>query len=518
MKKVKMAMGAVLVGVLISIPLYIFKEDSKNDFMKSSSDRDRYDYHLRANTDSWKGYKVFCGDVLQNMLRNKRIRLECKDDKANYDERMSSLKDGDIEFAVLEVGSYVIEGEKYNYPASIIMGIDTSYQGDSLIANKKYIPNIDALRNNPNTKIALTLKSPSEMFAKIASTHFDLAVFENSNNLIESDGAEDAMKKLLKGEVQAAMVWEPYRSIALKDPNMVEIINTKDAQDTIVDVLSVNRKFGEENPEIVKTVLASYFKALKYYKDNPDELISEIKSDEDSKNMSEDEIKQMIVGIHWMTLTENCEKWFACDPSNWSAKMEIVDTAKMTLGVWQKFGDIKGNPFPNSDPYNLVNSEYIADLYMNGLGDSDDKSGLVNSLEKEFSVWSKSDWDKAKNFGKLKVSPIKFAKDSELRVSSKNSVDEVADKLKHYPNFRLRIEGHTSTLGNKDLKLAISQDRADWVKRYLEITHDIDPDRMLSVGYGAKKPLKLKMDETEFKKSYQARLARVEIHLVQETY
>jgi outer membrane protein OmpA-like peptidoglycan-associated protein len=518
MTKLKIALGVVVVSTLLSVPLYFMKESNDNDLMKSSSDRDRYDHHLVANTDSWKGYKVFCGDVLQNMLRNKRIRLECKDDKANYQERMKALKNNDIQFAVLEVGSYVIEGEAYDYPASIIMGIDTSYQGDSLVANKNSIPNIDALRKNPNTKVALTLKSPSEMFAKIATTHFDLEVFRNSNNLIESDGAKDAMKKLLKGEVQAAMLWEPYRSIALKDPNMVEIINTKDAQDTIVDVLGVNRRFAEENPEIVKTVLASYFKALKYYKDSPSELIAEIKSDPDTKGMSDKEIQQMVDGIHWMSLTENCEKWFACDPTNWSAKMEIIDTATMTLSVWQSFGDINGNPFPNEDVYNLVNGEYLADLYVNGLGDSDDKTSLMNSLEKDFSVWSKSDWDKSKNFGKLKVSAIKFSKNAELRSSSKDSVDEVAQKLKHYPNFRLRIEGHTSSLGNKKLKVGISQERADWVKRYLEITYNIDPDRMLAQGFGAKKPLKLRMNETEFKKSYQARLARVEIHLIQETY
>ena len=89
--------------------------------------------------------------------------------------------------------------------------------------------------------------------------------------MIESEGAQDAMKKLLKGEVDAAVIWEPYRSIALQDKNMVEIISTKDAQDTIVDVLAVEREFGEDNPDLVKTVLVSYFKALKHYKENPNE-------------------------------------------------------------------------------------------------------------------------------------------------------------------------------------------------------------------------------------------------------
>jgi outer membrane protein OmpA-like peptidoglycan-associated protein/ABC-type taurine transport system substrate-binding protein len=518
MNKLKLAMGLVVISAMASVPLYFMKENQKTELVKSSSDAERYDHHLKVNTDSWKGYKVICGNVIKNMLRQKRIRLECVDDKANYADRMKAIKNGDSQFAVLEVGSYVIEGEPFDYPLSIIMGIDTSFQGDALIANKNNIPNIDSLRDNPNTKVALTMKSPSEMFAKIATTHFDLDVFRDTNNLIESDGSKDAMMMLLKGEVPAAVLWEPYRSIALKDPNMVEIISTKDAQDTIVDALGVSRKFGEENPAIVKTVLVAYFKALKYYKDNPSELIKEIKSDADTKGMTDKDIKKMVAGIHWMNLTENCEKWFACDATNFSANMEIIDTANMTLGVWQSFGDITGNPFPSKDVYNIVNGEYISDLYMNGLGDSDDKSVIVNSLEKEFSSWTEKDWNNAKEFGKLKNKSVTFSKNSQLRMSSKDSIDEIASKLKHYPNFRIRIGGHTGTLGDKDKKLSISKERAEWVKRFLQVTYNIDEDRIQAVGYGGKNPLNLKMGETEYSKGYQSRLSRVDVYLIQETY
>jgi len=518
MKKLMIALGIVIFGLLLSIPLHFMKENNKNDLLTNSSDVERYDHHIKVNTDSWKGYKILCGDVMKNMLRQKRIRFECIDDKANYTERMKNLKSQKTQFAVLEVGSYVIEGADFNYPASIIMGIDTSFQGDSVVANKNSIPNIDALREANNAKIALTLKSPSEMFSKIVSTHYDLKVFEDSNNMIESDGAKDAMKKLLKGEVDAAVIWEPYRSIALQDKNMVEIISTKDAQDTIVDVLAVEREFGEDNPDLVKTVLVSYFKALKHYKENPSELIEEIKDDQDTKGMSTANIEKMVEGIHWINLTENCAKWFACDSSDWSAKHEVIDTIKMTLEVWNSFGDINGNPLPNQDAYNIVNGEYLADLYTNGIIEEDPNQNLVNSLEKNFSPWSDSDWKMAKSFGKLKNDPVKFTKNSELRESSKEAIDDIATKLKHYPNFRIMIYGHTGTLGDQDKKLGISQERAEWVKRYLQITYNIDEDRIKAIGLGGTKPIKLKRNENEHSRAYQAKLSRVEVYLIQESY
>lgn len=518
MKKLAIAGFVIAIGLLVAIPVHFLKENKDENLISSSSDMERYDHHIKVNTDSWKGYKILCGDTMKNMLRQKRIRFECIDDKANYTQRMENLKNGDSQFAVLEVGSYVIEGADFNYPASIIMGIDTSFQGDAVIANKNMIPDIDTLREKENAKVALTLKSPSEMFSKIVSTHYDLKIFENQNNMIESDGAKDAMKKLLKNEVQAAVLWEPYRSIALQDPNMTEIISTKDAQDTIVDVLSVERKFGEENPELVKTVLVSYFKTLKYYKENPDILIKEIEGDHDTKGMSTANIEQMVEGIHWINLTENCSKWFACDSSDWSAKMEIIDTINMTLDVWNTFGDIQGNPLPKQDPYNIVNGEYLVDLYKNGMFADDSNSSMINSLEKQFSSWSDEEWDKAKSFGKLKNSPVKFTKNSELRQSSKEAIDDIATKLKHYPNFRIKVYGHTGTLGDQDKKLSVSQERAEWVKRYLQITYNIDEDRIRAIGLGGSKPIKLKRNENEHSRAYQSKLSRVEVYLIQESY
>lgn len=518
MNNVKIAMGVVLVGALLTVPLYFMKETSKEELLSSSSDTERYDHHIKVNTDSWKGYKVLCGDIMRNQLRQKRIRFECIDDNANYTQRMEDLKSKKSQFSVLEVGSYVIEGASYDYPASIIMGIDTSFQGDALIANKNLIPDIDTLREKTNTKVALTLKSPSEMFGKIISTHYDLKIFENSNNMVESNGAKDAMKKLLKGEAPAAVLWEPYRSIALQDPNMVELISTKDAQDTIVDVLAVERSFGENNPDLVKTILVTYFKTLKYYKDNKNELIKEIASDKDTQGMSDNDIQKMVEGIHWINLSENCEKWFACDTSNWSVKMEIIDTIKMTMNVWMKSGDLDDNPLPKKDPYNIVNGEYLTDLFKNGVMDGEDTTNVINSLEKDFSPWSDKEWDSAKNFGKLKNKPVEFTKKSELRMSSKESIDEIATMLKHYPNFRIKIYGHTGTLGDAENKIRISKERADWVKRYLELTYSIDSDRIKTIGEGGKKPLPLKNGETEFKRSYQSRLSRVEVYLIQETY
>jgi outer membrane protein OmpA-like peptidoglycan-associated protein len=55
-----------------------------------------------------------------------------------------------------------------------------------------------------------------------------------------------------------------------------------------------------------------------------------------------------------------------------------------------------------------------------------------------------------------------------LDVPEKEKLDAMVSRLKHYPTFRILVEGHTSFLGDADANKALSQDRADAVVRYLD--------------------------------------------------
>ena len=66
MKKLMIALGIVIFGLLLSIPLHFMKESNESNLLTNSSDVERYDHHIKVNTDSWKGYKILCGDVMKN--------------------------------------------------------------------------------------------------------------------------------------------------------------------------------------------------------------------------------------------------------------------------------------------------------------------------------------------------------------------------------------------------------------------------------------------------------------------
>ena len=197
--------------------------------------------------------------------------------------------------------------------------------------------------------------------------------------------------------------------------------------------------------------------------------------------------------------------------------MKIVDTLEKANKLWYEFDILDENVFPQEDAYTLINSEFIHDLMKNGVG-LYSSADLENPLEKEFEAKTLAEWNKLKDFAKLKQRKILFVKNNQLRLTSREAIDELAKDLEHYPNYRLRIEGHTGTLGDASKNKIISESRAEWVKRYLTQTYNVDEDRILTVGFGGEKPLKRSNGVGEFSRGYQAKLPRVSIVLMQEEY
>jgi OmpA-OmpF porin, OOP family len=86
---------------------------------------------------------------------------------------------------------------------------------------------------------------------------------------------------------------------------------------------------------------------------------------------------------------------------------------------------------------------------------------------------------------------IKFATGSAKIVGAESQqiLSEVAQALKDNPQIKkIRIEGHTDSVGNDNTNLTLSDNRAKSVMSAL-IKLNVDPGRMEAVGYGETKPI-----------------------------
>ncbi|MBN2619670.1 OmpA family protein [candidate division WOR-3 bacterium] len=76
-----------------------------------------------------------------------------------------------------------------------------------------------------------------------------------------------------------------------------------------------------------------------------------------------------------------------------------------------------------------------------------------------------------------------------LRPESYLILNEAAAILVNHPEIRVEIHGHTCSLGSDSYNMKLSDARANSVRDYLVMKHDINPARLSAKGYGETQPV-----------------------------
>jgi outer membrane protein OmpA-like peptidoglycan-associated protein/ABC-type nitrate/sulfonate/bicarbonate transport system substrate-binding protein len=508
---------------LLPLIVELFEESQQ----KETSDAKAIKGKILVGVDNWIGYFPLCSQEMRKRMRRSGYNLQCEDDNADYKARMQRLEDGELHFAVATIDSYILNGSKLNYPGTIISVIDESKGGDAIVAWKDKLNNLDALKARDSYKIAFTPNSPSEHLLKSLAVHFDVPSLMGANTdwRVETNGSQDALKILMDKQADAAVLWEPDVSRALQNKNIVKLLGTEDTNKLIVDILLVNRKFSQREPEAVSVLLNQYFRTLKYYRDNPQKFLQDAA---EYTNVESPVIKTMLAGVDWISLSQNSLFWYGTASLGSAPTEGLVDAIESTARILMDHGDYTNNPIPDGDPYRLINSQFVSELFSAGVGttqfgqsgigqnnDRDADPKAESSLEKPFDKLTDAQWEALREIGTLKIRPIVFQSGvDELTYDGKAELDKAAENLEHYPNFRIVIKGHTGTRGDAKANEILSQDRAESVARYFNVTYGIDVDRLRPIGLGSSQPLPQKPGESS--RAYNYRLPRVEIFLVTE--
>ncbi|MCI5209371.1 MAG: nitrate ABC transporter substrate-binding protein, partial [Candidatus Electrothrix sp. ATG2] len=479
---------------------------------------------VRLALDNWIGYFPLRSNEMKSQMRRSGWNLLWTDDKADYGARMEQLHKGEIDVAVATVDSFLLNAAGFGFPGSVVAVIDESKGGDAIVARKKKAENLDSLKASKSLKIAFTPNSPSHHLLKTAADHFNVPELlpADKHNRIETEGSEGALKELLSGKADIAVLWEPDVSRALAEKGIVKLLGTEDTERLIVDILLVNRDFIQEAPEAVEVLLRSYFKVLKKYRDNPDLLEEDVVEE---TGLAKKSAQAMLQGVRWITLTENCEQWFGLSRSGGQAREMLSDTIESAATTLVHAGDFTSSPVPDQNPYRLIKSSYLQELYEKGMSGFTKQGGNgggggapgVDSLTARFSPLDAAAWKRLREVGTLKIEPIIFQHGStELDLFAGEVINEAVARLKHYPNFRVVIRGHTGLRGDPEQNRLLSQQRADAVAAFLQEKFHLDSNRLRAVGYGAERPLPRLAGES--KRTYEQRLLRVEIVLVREEF
>ena len=510
----KTAFFILVIGVVVA-GVWRFVEPIIADMEQAqTSDASGKKGTIHIGVDGWVGYFPLCSPEIKKRLYRAGYGIKCVDDAADYNDRFRKLKKGEYEFAVATVDSYLLNGESFDYPGPIVTVIDESKGGDAIIALKSKISSLDALKSSKQFKIAFTPDSPSHHLIKAISSHFDIQSLRDKSFHVETDGSEAALKALLNKEVDVAVVWEPEVTKALSNKEVVRLLGTEDTKHLIVDILIASQKTVKNDPALVKLLLKEYYRTLKYYRDHNDELIDDIK---DYYSVSSKQANALLKGVRWASLIENVRDWYGISDQSYSDEaliMSIESAVDILLGN----SDFRSNPIPDEDPYRLVNSQFVEELNKLFVSNTGFKGqgATASNQNITFEPLTFAQWNRLDTIGSLKTRHIVFVSGtSDLTREGKTQIDEQITDLNHYPNFRIEVRGHSGLRGDKKANQVLSQERADAVLRYIDITHGVTANRARAIGFGSTQPLAKRSGESS--RRYNYRLPRVEIKLVRET-
>lgn len=82
-------------------------------------------------------------------------------------------------------------------------------------------------------------------------------------------------------------------------------------------------------------------------------------------------------------------------------------------------------------------------------------------------------------------------------------LDRIAEWLKQHPEVNLMIEGHCDERGSNEYNMALGEQRALSVRRYL-ISLGIEPNRLFTISYGEEKPIDPRHNEEAWAKNRRA--------------
>lgn len=475
----RLVVAVVWVGIVIALAVaakFFLLPQVQVKLQEETGSDSKYKEEIKIHLDSFTGYAVLRSNVLKKSLQERGIRLTLKDDEADYEARTAGLADGSIDLAVFTIDSFLTTGAKLgNFPATIVLVIDETKGADAIVAYKSGLKSLQDL-DDPVARMVLTPKSPSEFLARTVVAHFSLP------NLapqwwIEAEGAEDVynkFRKASKSEKRAYVLWEPFVSKALEDPEAHRLLDSSKLEGYIVDVLVARRQFLKDRPELVRALVEDYLRAtfsFEHRQGGLTELVNEDLKVTGSAGLGAAQVEALVKGIEWKNTLENYA-YFGLLPREGSGGPQLLEDMIANISqVLVSTGALAQDPVQGTSN-TLYYDKLLADLkkddfhpgrkvnILKGMGTGGGEEEVMHA-GKALAELRDDQWPTLIPVGELKIKPITFARGTaRINLQSKRDLEELAKKLASWPRYYLMVRGNVRKEGDPKANLALAQERA----------------------------------------------------------
>ena len=434
---------------------------------------------LRVAIFTWGGYapgfyfnEGFSATNASRFTKEYGINVEfilIDDFAANRDAWIS----GDVDIIGTTADALPIEMEGLSdFQPKIICQVDWSRGGDAIIAKR----GINSINDLKGKRVVFTPMTPSQTFL--------LWMLEAANLTLEDieavpvASAIDAATVYRDKSIDAAVVWSPDDEAAVNDVPGTKILqSTREASHIIADVLLAKKTWIDDNEELLAKFYEGWMKGAAEINSSESNFKKAVKIMSEGTSYPEEYTLTSISNVRLCTHGDNLN-FFGKNVNYKGITGEALYT-KMSA-VYSDLG-LAENPYPYS--WRMVSYPNIissAQLF----GPEHDAEG-----KKVFDP--ATDEDKDLQAIASKPISINFATGQyELSVNAKRSIDEnFAPLAKAFANSRVRVEGNTDNVGDRQYNIRLSEQRANTVTKYLQETYGMDFSRFVIVGNGPDKPV-----------------------------
>lgn len=182
-----------------------------------------------------------------------------------YSDSLSALASGKVDANSQTLSDTLAPASKGIKLKAVLVN-DNSNGGDGVVVK----PSINSVKDLKGKKVATELGTVDHL---LMLTALEKAGLAEKDVAYTNMTVNDAGPAFISGNLDAAVLWEPFLSKAVQEGKGKLLFSSKDTPGLIPDLLVFKEEITKNRPEDVKKIINAWFDALDYWKANPEESL-----------------------------------------------------------------------------------------------------------------------------------------------------------------------------------------------------------------------------------------------------
>ncbi|NCG21064.1 MAG: OmpA family protein [Rhodobacterales bacterium] len=374
--------------------------------------------------------------------------------------------------------------------ARTIMVVDNTQGADAIISKDGAIKRIEDLAGK---RIALLEFTPSHGMVIDAVENSSLSARKKQailNNLVMvnvEEGTAGVRSVLESGNADAAALWDPDLSLAMRIPGAHVVYSTKTATNLIYDVIVCDTRYlTAENRPAYQRFVNGWMKGVDAAKADPRAAVEALKQTEEffavlAKDEGDKFVQDLFDGLVWTGIEDNIRILGLAGGTN-----QYERVYRRFDGIYRGVGALANPNAPVINPQDSIDYGFIQTLM------EANAAAKAEAAKPEFTF--SDDGRKAAVAAPPQVEKpviITFPTGAAgLNERSKKTInDEVVPLIENNGSAYFQVSGNTDSTGGRAGNIQLSKKRAASVVNYLVVEWEFDAARFEILGNGPDKPL-----------------------------